>query len=264
MGSCFINAGQKPSVPKFSKLTLLLEDSSKFYVDKLLLKNDSMERIMPYKFDSTVTNATPYGYDSLKNGTYEVTVKSLLDNVVKFSINLTSDSVLYVDKSLLPSFKNVPDALPLVSELANGDSLIVTYTSIGCFHNYIEKSVIYKHESGFDIKFSTDTSKNHEIEQLITIRRTLPVSFADSLKHLAKACTNAFQKQQKILNHYKTALMAAKNMEDSVNANSQIPYSTTSSDIYFRKGNKVFYLTSKVILEIPYYYHFIAAMKLFN
>lgn len=252
----------KKSIPEgYSMLTIVVDDSSNFYLDKVIVKNDSAEFKLSKDYD-TVRKTLVYVYDSLRNNEYEITLVSLLNRNFKLPLTIVKDTVLIIGKSQLQNFDTTGNATNLLSGLQNTDTLCIAYVSIGCFHNYSNKTLIYKNQNGFTAEFTTDTSHNNKTQQIVSIKRQLPASFLDTLRKLELGCMEGFSKQQEIKRYCDKELSKAKDAMDSMRATMWLYSSTTSSAIYLNKGNKVFELTNNGINEIPFYFGFMNALKL--
>lgn len=261
LGSCSVSSDKSHIPTGYSKLTVVVDDSSHFYLDKVLVEDDSSALKLSKDYD-TIRKTLVYVYDSLPNNEYEVTLASLLNKDLKLPLTLIKDTVIIVNKSQLPNFEAIGSANSLLSELRNTDTLCIAYSSIGCFHNYSTKTLIYKSETGFTAEFTTDTSHDSKTQQIISIKRSFPTSFSDTLKKLELNCMEGLSKQQEIIILCNKELSKAKNAMDSMRASIRLYSSTTSSAIYLNKGNKVFVLTNSGINEIPFYYGFMNALKL--
>lgn len=252
----------KKHIPEgYSKLTVVVDDSSNFYLDKVIAKNDSAEFKLLKDYD-TVRKTLVYVYDSLRNNEYEITLASLLNRNFKLPFTLVKDTVLIIGKSHLQNFDTTGNATNLLAGLQNTDTLCIAYASIGCFHNYSNKTLIYKNQNGFTAEFITDTSHDNKTPQIVSIKKQLPASFLDTLRKLELSCMDGFSKQQEIKKYCDKELSKAKDFWDSAKATSRLYSSTTSSKIYLNKGNKVFELTNNGINEIPFYSGFMKALKL--
>jgi hypothetical protein len=170
--------------------------------------------------------------------------------------------VIVISKSQFQNFDTVGNARNLLSDLQDTDTLCIAYASIGCFHNYSNKTLIYKTQNGFTAEFTTDTSHDSKTQQIVSIKRQLPTSFADTLKKLELSCLEGFSKQQEIKMRCDKELSKARDAMDSMRATMWLYSSTTSSVIYLNKGNKVFELTNNGINEIPFYFGFMNALEL--
>ena len=245
----------------YSKLTVVVDDSSNFYLDKVIAKNDSAEFKLLKDYD-TVRKTFVYVYDSLRNNDYEITLASLLNRNFKLPLTLVKDTVIIIGKSQLQNFDTTGNATSLLSGLQHTDTLCIAYASMGCFHNYSNKTLIYKNQNGFTAEFTTDTSHDSKTQQIVSIKRQLPASFLDTLRKLELGCMEGFSKQQEIRKYCDKELSKAKDAMDSIRATMWLYSSTTSSVIYLNKGNKVFKLTTNGINEIPFYFGFMNALKL--
>jgi hypothetical protein len=252
----------KKRIPEgYSKLTVVVADSSNFYLDKVIAKNDSAEFKLLKDYD-TVRKTLVYVYDSLRNNEYEITLASLLNRNFKLALTLVKDTVIFIDKSQLHNFDTTGNATNLLSGVQNTDTLCIAYASIGCFHNYSNRTLIYKNQNVFTAEFTTDTSHDGKTQQIVSIKRQLPTSFLDTLRKLELGCMEGFSKQQEIKKYCDKELSKAKDAMDSMRATMWLYSSTTSSAIYLNKGNKVFELTNNGINEIPFYFRFMNALKL--
>ena len=148
----------KQHIPEgYSKLTVVVDNSSNFYLDKVIVKNDSTEFKLSKDYD-TVRKTLVYVYDSLRNNEYEIAIASLLNRNFKLPLTLVKDTVIIIDKSQLYNFDTVGNANNLLSDLQNTDTLCIAYASMGCFHNYSNMTLIYKNQNSFTAEFTTDTS----------------------------------------------------------------------------------------------------------
>jgi hypothetical protein len=245
----------------YSKLTVVVDDSSNFYLDKVLVKNDSTEFKLSKDYD-TIRKTLVYVYDSLRNNEYEITLASLLNRSFKIPLTLIEDTVIFINKSQLQNFDTLTNANNLLSDLQYTDTICIAYASMGCFHNYSNKTLIYKRGDNFIAEFTIDTSHDSRTQQIILIKRQLAASFSDTLKNLESGCIEGLSKQQEIKKYCDKELSKAKNAMDSMRATIWLYSSTTSSAIYLNKRNKVFALTNNGINEIPYYHRFMNALKL--
>ncbi len=257
---CSIHPDQNRIPEGYSKLTVAVDESPNFYLDKVLVINESSELKPIQKYD-TIRKEFVYVFDSLRNDKYEMRLTSLLNKSLNFPLTLVKDTVITIHKSKFQNFDTAASAISLLSDLQSTDTLCIAYKSRGCFHNYSNKTLIYKTKNGFTAEFSSDTSHDMMFQQILTIKRQLPMSFIDTLKKLEIGCMEGLSRQREIKKRRDKGLSKAKNAIDSMKA--YIGYwSTTSSAIYLNKGNKVFELTSEDIIEIPYYYRFMRALEL--
>lgn len=188
----------KKRIPEgYSKLTVVVDDSSNFYLDKVIVKDDSSLFKLSKDYD-TIRKTLVYVYDSLRNNEYEITLASLLNRSLKIPFTLVKDTVIIIEKSQLQNFDTVGNASNLLSDLRNTDTLCIAYASRGCFHNYNNKTLIYKNQNGYTAEFTTDTSHNSKSQQIVSIKRQLPTSFLDTLRKLELGCMEGFSKQQEI------------------------------------------------------------------
>jgi hypothetical protein len=228
---------------------------------KILVHKVSTEFKLSKEYD-TIRKKIVYVYDSLQNNEYELTLASLLNRDLKLPLTLIKDTVIIIAKSQLQNFDTVGNASNLLSDLQNTDTLCIAYASSGCFHNYSNKTRIYKNQNGFVAEFSADTSHDSKTQQIVSIKRLLPTSFADTLKKLELSCLEGLSKQHEIEMRFNKELSNAKDAMDSMRTTMLLYSSTTFSAIYLNKGNKVFELTNNGINEIPFYYEFMKALKL--
>lgn len=252
----------KNHIPEgYSKLTVVIDTNSNFYVDNVRVKNDSVAFSLSKNFD-TIRNTLVYVYDSLRNNQYEITVASLLHRNFKLPLTLVNDTVVFIDRSNLHNFDTTGTATNLLTDWQNTDTLCIAYTSIGCFHNYSNKTLIYKNQNGFTAEFIADTSHDSNTQQLASTKTLLPTSFIDTLRKLEWGCMKGLSEQKEIQRYCENELSKARNASDSMRATIRLYSSTTSSAIYLNKGNKVFELTTKGIDEIPFYAGFMKTLKI--
>lgn len=253
---------EKKHIPEgYSKLIIIVDESSNFYLNKVIAKNDSEEFKLLKEYD-TARKGLVYVYDSLRNSNYEITLASFLNRNFNLPLTLIKDTVITIAKSQLQNFETTNNATNLLSDLRNTDTLCIAYASIGCFHNYSNKTLIYKNQNGFIVEFTTDTIHDRKTQQMVSIKKQLTTSFLDTLRKLELNCMKGFSKQQEIKRYCDKELSTAKDAIDSMRATMQLYSNTTSSVIYLNKGNKVFELTNNGINEIPFYFGFINALKL--
>lgn len=252
----------KMKIPKgYSKLIVVLDSNSNFFVDKVVAESDLVQYKLFKNYD-TKKNDIVYVNDSLQNNTYQITLISLLNRSLCLPLTLTKDTVIVIKRSQLQNYETVDDARHLLTDLQNTDTVCIAYSSIGCFHQYSNRTLIYGNRDGFLAEFVTDTSRDDRYQKIVSIKRQLPFSFIDTLKRLEHSCVDGFYRQQKIRIQCERDLAKAKTATDSMRANFGFYTSTTSSSIYLNRGNKVFELTNNGINEIPYYYEFLKALKL--
>lgn len=262
LGACSTVLSDKKHIPEgYSKLTVVTDKSSNFYLSKVLVTDDSTEFKLSKDYD-TNRKTFVYVYDSLRNNEYEITLASLLNRDLKFPLTLIKDTVIIINKSQLQSFDTVSSADNFLSDLQDTVTLCIAYSSTGCFHNYSDKTLIYKTGGSFTAEFTTDTSHDSNTQQILSIKRQVPTSFSDTLKVLELGCMEGLSKQQEIKKQCDKELSKAKDAMDSLRATLWLYSSTTSSAIYLNKGNKVFELTNMGINENPYYFRFMKALKL--
>lgn len=261
LGSCSFLSDKKHIPESFSKLTVVIDDSSNFYLNKVFAKNLSSEFNLSISYD-TINKGIVYTYDSLRNNEYDIVFSSLLNREFKTPLTLTSDTTIFINKSQIPNFDTLHSINTLLTNLSNDDTICIAYASSGCFHNYSTKTLIYKKDNNFIAEFTTDTSHDSKTSQILSIKKQLGSDFADTLHKLELGCMEGLSKQKEIQAICDKNMSQAKNSFDSMRANFMMFSSTTSSAIYVNRKNKVFVLSSNGINEIPYFENFMKALKL--
>jgi hypothetical protein len=252
----------KKHIPEgFSKLTVVIDDSSNFYLDKVFAKSIDSEFKFSRIFD-TIHKGTVFTYDSLRNNEYEIVFLSLLNRNFKIPITIIDDTTIFIRKNQLPNFDTLQSITNVLSNMRQNDTICIAYTSSGCFHNYSNKTIIYKKENNFIAEFTTDTSHDYKASKILSIKKQLGIGFADTLHKLELGCIEGLKKQNDMQVICDKLMGKAKNNFDSMWANSMMFSSTASSAIFINKGNKVFVLSSNGINEIPYYSNFMKALNL--
>lgn len=261
LGSCTFLSGKEHIPEGFSKLTVVIDDSSNFYLDKVFARNLNSKFNLSISFD-TIRKGIVYTYDSLRNNEYDIVFSSLLNRKFKTALTLISDTTIFIDKSQIPNFDTLHSVNNLLTNLSNDDTVCIAYESSGCFHNYSTKTLIYKRDNDFIAEFTTDTSHDSKTSQILYIKKQLGLDFANTLHKLELGCTEGKNKQKEIEAIRDKSMSKAKNSCDSMRANFMMFSSTTSSAIYLNKKNKVFVLSNNGINEIPYFRNFVQALKL--
>src|SRR5688572_1252941 len=103
LAACSLLSDKKHILEEYSKLTVVVDNSSNFYLDEVLVKNNSGIFRLSKDYDTT-RETIVYLYDSLKNNEYEITLASLLNRDVKIPLTLIKDTVVFVGKSQLKNF----------------------------------------------------------------------------------------------------------------------------------------------------------------
>lgn len=261
LGSCSFLSDKKHIPEGFSKLTVVIDDSSNFYLDKASAKSLSSEFNLSISYD-TIHKGIVYTYDSLRNNEYDIVFSSLLNRQFKTPLTLISDTTIYINKSQVPNFDTLHSVNNFLTSLNTGDTICISYASSGCFHNYSTKTLIYKNDNYFNVEFTTDTSHDYKKSKILSIKKQLGLDFADTLHKLELGCIEGLSKQKEIQAICDKNMRDAKNGFDSMRANFMMFSSTTSSAIYVNRKNKVFVLSSNGINEIPYFENFMKALKL--
>jgi hypothetical protein len=101
LGSCSVKSDKKHIPEGFSKLTVIVDDNSNFYLDKVSVSNSNKEFKLTMEYD-TIRKKPYYLYDSLRNNEYQIVLTSLVNRNFKIPITLTSDSTtfsaIYINK----------------------------------------------------------------------------------------------------------------------------------------------------------------------
>jgi|GEM_PF-4569804 len=252
----------KKSIPEgFSKLTVIVGDSSNFYLNNVVMENSDSSVNLSLEYD-TIRKKLIYVCDSLKNSEYDLILNSVLNRKFVKPITLISDTTVYINKSELPAFDTLNRLTGILTDFQVDDTICIGYISSGCFHNYSNKTIIYRKDGNFIAEFTTDTSHDYKKSQILSLKSKLPSSFSDTLKQLELACMAGLVKQLAVRRNLDKQLVNAKDMWDSSRMSMIWFSSTTSSSIFINKGNRVFELTNNAINEIPYYDRFMSALKL--
>ena len=253
---------EKKYIPEgYSKLRIVLDDSSHFYVDEIWVTTSNKKYRLLESYDTTIRKLI-YSYDSLRNNEYTIVLSSLLNKDFKTFVLFTKDTLLKIGKTQFVNFEPIGDNILGLTDLTQTDTLCIGYESQGCFHHYKSKTIIYRKGEGYVAEFIRDTSQRRNAQQIMHLKGDLVASFSDTLRKFEQCLLSGFKTQaamQKICNQ---RLSEAKDGMDSMRANMMMFTSTTSSVIYLRKGNKVFELSNAVINDIPYYDNFLRALNL--
>jgi hypothetical protein len=180
MVGLFYTACKTSSEQTLCKLTISLDTSlhdNLIYDTELLGNNFKSNKY--WTFD-TITQTKMYQWDSLKKGEYTFKIQSIFSKEQNLKISLLADTKVKLKNDL--NFKNVD--LLSKSELIKADTVEFVYTSDGCFHSYIESSILIKNKAQNNYKLRTTSDVMNVEDKPLDIDKIVESKIIEELLQL--------------------------------------------------------------------------------
>lgn len=208
---------------EFSKLKIVIDTSANFYLDTVSIKTKYNQYALQYQSYDSVLGTYAFTIDRLEKGKTEIQLVSFLGRVFTKEIDVNCDTTIFINANELGSFEDkVLETMPSLI-LDDGDTIVIGYSSFGCFHSMKENIVIGKIKDGYDVAFNTSRLKAYGYGNFNT-KKNFDSSFSENVNSFYRSCSEFLQDR---MEDAKKGIMAT---------------STTSAFIYIRKGNIVFKL----------------------
>ena len=176
----------------YCNLTITLDSTFDYSIlDSLYIFNNQDTSTFTATYD-TIKKQTLYQCDSLISGTYTVTLKTIFHNEQHLNLTLSSDTSIHIKNALNVQVVKVIDKAVLLES----DTIEFVYTSHGCFHRYIEKSILIKDPIQKNYSLHTYSNTIMDDVEPLNIYKKAPYSIIDSLFQLQLACNGIIEKNR--------------------------------------------------------------------
>lgn len=205
---------------EFSKLKIVIDSSANFYIDTISITTNYNQYTLQYQsYDSTLETYA-FTIDRLEKGKTVIQLVSFLDRVFKKEIDLAGDTTIFINANELNNFQDEDLKTMPSLRLDDGDTIVIGYSSLGCFHSLKENIIIGKFKNGYTVAFNTSRLKAYGHGNF-NAKKNFDLSFSEKVNSFYIACSQFLQDR----------------MEDAKKG--LMTESTTSTFIYIRKGNSV-------------------------
>jgi hypothetical protein len=213
---------------KYCDLTITLSSKMDYCaIDSAFLFNGDDHYRGTCSYDSA-TNGLICHWDSLESGNYGFQIQTIFCKVQNFPIDLEKDTNIRINGDL--EFHKTE--LIERNELNRADTIEFVYTSDGCFHCYLEKSILIRNKSRNCYYLTTVSNEGVAGDESIVVEKKIPPNVIDSLFQLELDSKTKFD------------LMLKDGIYKS---------STTTNRFYLLADNKLFYFSDQGIQDWDFY-----------
>jgi hypothetical protein len=160
----------------YSNLRVVIDTAARFYIDSVTISASHYNKDFAISRFDSATNTWGFVFDSVKTGTVDITIASLLNTAYTKKINVQSDTSIFIAKADLPAFQigKKPDIDLLAMQ--PGEEVTLGMSRQGCFGGFTEKIIVKKKEKGYSVSFFS-TRKG----ELLSFKKELEDNFTDTL-----------------------------------------------------------------------------------
>jgi hypothetical protein len=210
--SCF----QASRRVEFCKLNIALDTSSNFYLDTIGVTTKYNHYSSNYQAHDSTIGRYAYIFGLVEKGKIKIQVTSFLNRTFIKDIDLSKDTTIIITANELNNFQDIEERKLPSFDLLEGDTLVVGFQSIGCFHFNKENLIVSKNKEKYNVEFNNTRARPYGLGNM-NIKREFSSNFADTLNMFSSECKQLLKR-------------------------SQTCFSTTSANVYIRKGNLVYKL----------------------
>jgi hypothetical protein len=222
--------------PGFSKLKVIIDTGSVFYLDSIRLS-------APWKYTQFVTswdttmNTDVYVFDSVQNGELSISLVSFLSRTCDKKIILASDTTIFVSKNDIRSFSEQKEGELPDRKLSEGDTLVVGLRTIGCFGGSKQCLEIVKSQGMYHTNWHT----TWPVYSNVQLKNVHDSSYSEKLDKFYRSC------EKVVMRPRDTSFWHS---------------STLITSLYIRKGNLVYPLPDEgEMCSNPYYALLVSTVK---
>jgi len=211
---CICSCNSKDDNHNYSRLRIAVDSSANFYIDSIRLFSDFAYSGWHFMEYDTTVGGLVYVFDSVVNSPLDITLVSFLDRNYTKSVSIKSDTTIFISHNELNNFeKEITGTLPVINDF---DTIVIGFSSLGCFHSLNESVVISKQTDKYVVEFNTTRGSSYGYAP-INFQKVFDSSFDARIRNFYEDCK---------------ALIRRNNFCGS----------TTSSFIFIRVGNAVYRL----------------------